>query len=82
MNNLYIKACIALLFVIIAILVLSFILKYLKSLKFYNGFNSLSINEISIIDSKNKIVVIKRGGASYVLLLSNTNNILIETTHD
>ncbi|AEI88749.1 hypothetical protein midi_00442 [Candidatus Midichloria mitochondrii IricVA] len=40
------------------------------------------IQEILLVDNKNKIALIKRKKSKYVLLLSENNNLLIDTINE
>lgn len=77
----YVKAFFALAFVLSLIIALNFILKHTKTKSLFQNNNSnkrLKLLETLHIDTRNKIVLIKRDNIEHLVLLNATRNDIIE----
>jgi flagellar biogenesis protein FliO len=81
--HLYVKALLALVFVLLSISLLAFIIrKFGLEKKFGKSTTnqpSLSIKEAINIDHKNKLVLVQHHEKTHLLLIGTTNNIVIDS---
>lgn len=80
--DLYIKAFFSFIAIIALIICIGLIIKYVQATRMKKSKREISIQEILLVDNKNKIALIKRQKSKYVLLLSENNNLLIDTINE
>ncbi|CAK6537798.1 MAG: hypothetical protein IRF16MM_04695 [Candidatus Midichloria mitochondrii] len=80
--DLYIKAFFSFIAIIALIICIGLIIKYVQATSMKKSKREISIQEILLVDNKNKIALIKRKKSKYVLLLSENNNLLIDTINE
>ena len=80
----YIKSILGLLFVIGLILVALRFLKRFYNISYFKSDKSriLTLEDIVYIDSKTKIILIKRDDVRHLLITNEHNHLLIETIRD
>ncbi|CAG7590703.1 hypothetical protein MHYMCMPSP_00587 [Hyalomma marginatum] len=80
--DLYLKAFFSFIAIIALIICIGLIIKYVQATRMKKSQREISIQEILLVDNKNKIALIKRKKSKYILLLSENNNLLIDTINE
>ena len=79
----YFRAILALIFVLSVIAIISFLLKRFSFNNKFSGLKSIdkriSIEEIHALDTKRRLVLVKRDDVEHLLLLGATSDVVVES---
>ena len=80
--TIYLKVFLWLSLILLVIVCCLWGVKYLKSLYPDITNREIKLQEVSLIDNKNKMVLVQCGSSKYLLLVGNSGNLLIDKFDD
>jgi len=80
--NLYLRALLSFFAIISLIGGVALLTRYMQRMQLKKTNKEISILETLFIDSKNKLILIKRKESKYILLLGEKNNLIVDIINE